>query len=143
MLSVNDPQYRHQQPTSTTINSHLNHNLPLLLSTRAQFLPLTTHVANCPYTGQVVNTWPSIVNSSKVVHTWQVVKISFKNTDDQITHVWQIPPGSHPGFYSLGAWEGEHSCDNKILFTAMLAFTTFLEPHLNIRLFCDNIPRMT
>ena len=67
VLSVNDAQYHHQQPTSTTINSHLNHNLPLLLSTRAQFLSLTTHVANCPYTGQVVNTWPSIVNSSKVV----------------------------------------------------------------------------
>ena len=33
----------------------------------ASVLPLTTHVANCPYTGQVVNTWPSIVNSSKVV----------------------------------------------------------------------------
>ena len=25
--------------------------------------------------------------------------------DDQITHVWQILPGSHPGFSSLGAWE--------------------------------------
>ena len=46
-------------------------------------------------------------------------------------------------FYSLGAWEREHSCDNKTLFTAMLAFTTFLAPHLNIRVFCDNIPRIT
>ena len=96
---------------------------------------------------QVVNTWPSIVNSSKVVLSTRgklsksVLRIQmikshmfgkFRQVHIQDSTVWEH-----------GTWEGEHSCDNKILFTAMLAFTTFLAPHLNIRLFCDNIPRMT
>ena len=106
-------------------------------------LLLTTPVASCPYTGQVVNTWLSVVNSSKVVHTWQVVKISFKNYRWSNHTCLANSTMFTSRILQSGSMGEGHSCDNKILFTAMLAFTTFLAPHLNIRLFCDNIPRMT